>query len=128
MRMYADIKFDRAIDKLTHYISLGGYEIRIDNKNVQFDFEEYTGMIDENDQSILHCEMERLDTDTFPDAIMLEDATGPVEEIVEFYVYTGEHNDPDADPVPVALLSLEIVKNNGDKISVPDNLLGDVWK
>ena len=128
MRMYADIKFDRAIDKLTHNISLGGYEIRIDNKNVQFDFEEYTGMIDENDQSILHCEMDRLDTVTFPDAIMLEDATGPVEEIVEFYVYTGEHNDPDADPVPVALLSLEIVKNNGDKISVPDTLLGDVWK
>lgn len=100
-RMYADILFDREITD-EHYISPGGYEIRdIKGNTLQFDFEDYCGWVDKDDRRILHIEHRNLDLDCFPDAKYLDDFLSNLDEFVEFYIYTGDYDEPEINPVKV---------------------------
>lgn len=131
MKMYAKIKFDREIDVEKHYISLGGYEMTfvddhgLNPKTSGFDFFTFTGTIDEEDPTVLHCDMYELDVDTFPRASFLEHFSGNITKINEFYIYTGEDDDPEINPVE--LLSLRLVNADNNDIYVYDGILGKVF-
>lgn len=128
--MYAKIKFDREIDENLHYIVPGGYEMTFVNNlgsnptTVSFDFVSYIGNIDKKDPTILHCEMEELDDDTFPESLFIEHFLGIISEINEFYVYTGEPGEPEINPVE--LLELEL-SNGNYKIPADKKVLGKIW-
>ena len=126
MKMEATVRFDREIDPSKHYISPGGYEMTFSNgKTVQFDFMDYECAICVDNPTNILFETSTLDTGCFPDAKFLETFTGSVTDILEFYVYTGEDNEPEI--YPVELLSLRLFNNNDEEIKVDDSLLGNIW-
>lgn len=126
MEMHARIRFDREIDVSKHYIDLGGFEMTFSNGlTVGFDFAGQESDIDLHDPTILDCEMYDLDTDCFEDSEFLKDFEGSVTAISDFYVYTGEDDDPEINPVE--LLQLTIINDNYKYIEVDDSLLGRIW-
>lgn len=126
MRMEVTIKFDRDIKPEKHYISPGGYEMTFSNgKTVQFDFMDYVGSICADDSTRLTCEMCTLDTGCFPDAKFLETFTGSITEIKEFFVYTGEDNEPEINPVE--LVDLWMWNGDAKEITYDKKLLGRIW-
>ena len=103
MRMYAKILFDREIKK-EHYISPGGYEvITKDETTMQFDFCQFKGWISSDNSRILNCVFSDLDIDSFPESVNLNPKE--IMRISEFFVFTGEDDEPEIHPVK--LLSLE---------------------
>ena len=126
MRMYALIKFDRPI-KPEHIIDPGGYEMTFSNgKTVRFDFEWFEGGVDRDDNTVLACIMSILDTDSFPDSEFLKTFTGSVTEIKEFFVYTGEADDPEINPVK--LKALFLYNDNNDWIPIKRSLFADIFE
>lgn len=121
--MYADIKFDREINPEIHYISPGGYNIKAAGKEYTFDFYEFCGNKDVEDPTILHCEMRNLDTSEFPQAKEFEKVCNQVEEIIEFFVFTGEYNDPKIEAI--AVLNLAFCTDELGLIEIPKELLKD---
>lgn len=116
MKMYASIKFDREIDPSAHYISPGGYDMTFSGGlQICFDFMDYIGEIDTQDKSVLHCEMRNLDIDSFPSSKLLEDFSGEITDINEFYIYTGEYDDLQINLAEI--LSLNIINNLGEIIA-----------
>ena len=132
MKMYATISFDRDIDEDKHYISPGGYEMTfvdkhgLNPKTVSFDFFAYYANVDRKYPNVLHCEMEELDIDTFPEAKFLKHFNGMVSKINEFYIYTGEPDEPEINPVE--LLEIRLINDDGNYIHFYDGLRGQIWK
>lgn len=99
-RMRMDILFDREIEKERHYISPGGYEIaNINGDILQFDFEDFVGNIDRSNKKVLHVEQRNLDFTAFPEAMKLEQFLCDFGYFNDLYVYTGEHDEPEINPV-----------------------------
>ena len=106
-RMNFTLKFDREIDPKKHYISPGGFEITTSNGLAyQFDFNCYAGNRSKEDSSILEIEMWDLDTITFPESEKIDSMMLVDSKFTEFFVFTGEYDDPEIHPVE--LLSLEV--------------------
>lgn len=118
MRMYAKIKFDREITK-EHYIIPGGYAVKAKGKEYSFDFLDYEGYIDENDKSILHCYLKNID-DSYSDTEELKKHLHDIAEISEFFVYTGEDNEPEIRPIQ--LLEL-VIDNCEDCVNISSDIL-----
>ena len=104
-RMVMDIKFDRPINPDRHYISPGGYTIKCKDKSYSFDFMDYEGNVDKDDPTILHAEVSHLDEDYSNDLSKFN--SEKIEETEESYIYTGEGEDPEINPVEVLSLTLE---------------------
>lgn len=129
MRLCAAIKFDRQINPnhRNHYISPGGYEMKFSNgETVQFDFMDYCGNVDSKDRSILYADVEVLDTDSFPESEWLRHFTGTIDEILEFYIYTGE--DHEEEIFPVELLGLTLYNDDDIEIPISETALHSIWK
>lgn len=120
-RMYSKIKFNRPINRDTDCVSPGGYEFVMNGKTVAFDFEDFEGSISKDDPTVLEVMQKNPDYDTFPDlnSVTVEDLEN-VEKIEEFYVYTGEDDEPGSDLAPVSLLELWfwVIPQVGDKFIV----------
>lgn len=114
-RMVMDIKFDRKIDSNKHYISPGGHSFKCKGKTYSFDFMDYVGNVDKDDPTILHAEVDHLDKDYSTDLSKFN--SKKIEAIEEFYIYTGEEEDPEINPVEVLSLTLEqhLTVTNVDK-------------
>lgn len=113
-RMYADILFDREIDQGKHYISPGGYEIMNANGDtLQFDFEVFAGNIDPINKRILHVEQKHLDMAAFPDAKLLDQFLADFKGFTDFFVYTGEYDESEINPVKAYNIVFE--NQDGDK-------------
>ena len=126
MHMYGLIKFDRPIIHDKHAISIGGFEMTFDNgKTVRFDFSEFNGHIESDDPSVLNFELIGLDVDAFPDSEFLKTFAGKVTSIKEFYVYTGEAEDHEINPIE--LKALFLYNCNFERISIDRSLLKDVF-
>lgn len=104
-KMVMDIKFDRSIDTDKHYISPGGYVFVSEGKVYQFDFMDYEGSVNKDDPTILHAEVYTLDRN-YSDDLSKFNSDG-LEKIEDFYIYTGEGDDPEINPVKVLSLSIE---------------------
>ena len=108
------IRFDRPIEKGKHYISPGGYEMVFNGKTIEFDFVEYYGTIDEKDPTLFHILQRYPDYDAFPDINKLtKEDLGLLENIKEFFVYTGEYDDSEINPVKIEDLAFVVFDDNG---------------
>lgn len=101
-RMSFKLEMDRPIIEGTHYISPGGYCLRFSTlngvKEVQFDFlnSEYSIV----DERYLDYTVYGLDTGSFKDSINLVSLLRNRNyEWGEFFVYTGEYDDAEINPV-----------------------------
>ena len=120
------LQMDREIDKDKHYIiSPGGYEFKSSKSDEpsQFDFFDYAGYIDSNDKTKILFETELLDEQSFPGTIdklnksFCEDIT----EIVEFYVYTGEDEDPELNLSKI--IDISLLFTDGTKIDIKPEVI-----
>lgn len=121
MRMAAKVRFNREI-RDTDYVSPGSYEVAFRGKDgvkgFQFDFHEFEGYKDIKNHSILQFICKDLDEQTFEDMKnAVSEDFGSIEEIRDFYVYTGEPRDEGSDLAPLELLSFELeIREEGNRI------------
>lgn len=122
-RLYADVKMNRAVDKTKDYISPGGYEMVMNGKSVQFDFEESATNVDEDDPTIIHIMHKNPDYDEYEELndITAEDLRN-VTAIPEFFVYTGEPGESDLCPVRLIACAFVLPYDDWEQI----NISGDV--
>ncbi len=119
------LQMDREIDKDKHYISPGGYEFKSskNDKSLQFDFCEDSGYVDANDKTKILFECEFLDNESFPS--IYEELTKSfcenIDEIVEFYIYTGEDEDPELNLSKIIDISLLFA--DGTKIDIKPEVI-----
>jgi hypothetical protein len=120
-RMGMRIQFDHAIELDKHYISPGGYIFVCNGKSYHFDFLDYEGSVDAEDPTILYAEVYHLDENYSNklDDFVAEELT----TIEEFYIYTGEGNDAEINPI--AVLSL-IIEQNGVTTEVDKKILKSI--
>ena len=120
-KMFGSLKFDREIDKNKHYFSPGGYEFIFNGQEVMFDFCHYEGSVDKDDPKILHFEVTEPDVDSFPDLKHLEaDDFRYLDKITEFFVYTGEYDETEINPVAITQLGIEAYNESTDKYETFD--------
>ena len=105
LEMAMDIRFNRKLTK-ADYVVPGGYEMVFGGRIISFDFMDYYGSIDDDDPTILHCEMEHPDFSAFEDFrnVFSEDLRN-VSEIVECYVYIGEECDPELKEIEIIAIT-----------------------
>ncbi len=119
-RMYADIRFNRNIDSDNDFISPGGYQMKMGDKIVSFDFEEYEGTIDPKSPDVLHIECKNPDYNTFEDLMGLKkENLERVVEIPEFFVFTGEKGETDLKPIKLLSCTFCLPYDNWTNIRIP---------
>lgn len=110
------VRFDRPVDPARDSVSPGGYELRMRGEDgaeraVAFDFETFTGCIDEDDPCVVHC-MQRI-----PDFAAFEGARAITEpmlrnvvEVLEWTIATdGSYEDEESLLRPIAVTGAEFV-------------------
>ena len=122
MTMFATLQMDREIDPNRHYIGIGGFEFCFRNGvNIGFDFNSSIANVQKNPTTI-KFECDDLDCDSFPEAallgMMLSDSE--VKRIEEFYVYTGEREEPEINPEKILSLSFCV---DGRMVDIPDSII-----
>ena len=122
MTMYATLQMDREIDPNRHYIGIGGFEFCFRNGvNIGFDFNSSIANVQKNPTTI-KFECDDLDCDSFPEAALLEMllSDSEVDRIEEFYVYTGEREEPEINPEKILSLSFCV---DGRMVDIPDSII-----
>ena len=120
--MYATLQMDREIDPNRHYIGIGGFEFCFRNGvNIGFDFNSSIANVQKNPTTI-KFECDDLDCDSFPEAALLEMllSDSEVDRIEEFYVYTGEREEPEINPEKILSLSFCV---DGRMVDIPDSII-----
>ena len=105
LEMAMDIRFNQKLTK-DDYVVPGGYEMVFGGRRISFDFLDYYGSIDNDDPTILHCEMKNPNFSAFEEFwnVSSEDLRN-VCEIVECYVYIGEECDPELKEIEIVALT-----------------------
>ena len=122
MTMYATLQMDKEIDSNRHYIGIGGFEFCFRNGvNIGFDFNSSIANVQKNPTTI-KFECDDLDCDSFPEAALLEMllSDSEVDRIEEFYVYTGEREEPEINPEKILSLSFCV---DGRMVDIPDSII-----
>lgn len=113
-KMEFSIRFDRPVNE-KHYIIPGGYTIKADrphqNNNgrqsdlITFDFCDEDRYIDETDPCVMHFQVRNLDPEYGNSNEELNKTTLKTANFSEFFVYTGEDDDPEIKPVQICTLA-----------------------
>ena len=119
------LQMDREIDKDKHYVSPGGYEFKSSKSDEpsQFDFFDYAGYIDSNDKTKILFETELLDGQSFPGIIdkLNKSFCEDINEITEFYIYTGEDEDPELNLSKI--IDISLLFTDGTKIDIKPEVI-----
>ena len=123
MNMYTELVFDRPVDPKKHYISPGGFEIEfVGGKSIQFDFHDSYGNVSKENPTKIDFELCYLDTDAFPESKELENLllSDKIKSIIEFFVYTGEDDDPEINFKKIELVEFDL---DGETVEVEQDLI-----
>ena len=121
LEMAMDIRFNRKLTK-NDYVVPGGYEMVFGDRSIQFDFQNYNGSINEDNPTILHCEMEHPDFSSFEKfrSVSADDLRN-ISEIVECYVYIGDECDPELKEIEI--LAITFWPADGDPVDISDDVI-----
>ena len=121
LEMTMDIRFNRKLTK-DDYVVPGGYEMLFGDRSIQFDFQNYNGSINEDNPTILHCEMEHPDFSSFEEFCSVSaDDLRNISEIVECYVYIGDECDPELKEIEI--LAITFWPADGDPVDISDDVI-----
>lgn len=131
-RMCGDIRFNRPImlegmpeNGDGNIISLGGFNMLMDNKNVQFDFTEAEMFVYPDDPRQVHFELKNPDYDYImvngKEDCITEKMLKNVQEISDFFVYLGE-DETDLRPEKLVQISFYLPYENFKGIAVSKNV------
>lgn len=120
------LQMDREIDKDKHrIISPGGYEFKSSKSEepLQFDFFDYAGYIDSNDKTKILFETEVLDGQSFSGIIdkLNKSFCEDINEITDFYIYTGDDEDPELNLSKI--IDISLLFTNGTKIDIKPEVI-----
>ena len=120
------LQMDREIDKDKHcIISPGGYTFKSSKseKSLQFDFFDYAGYIDSNDKTKILFETELLDEQSFPGIIdkLNKSFCEDINEITDFYIYTGDDEDPELNLSKI--IDISLLFTDGTKIDIKPEVI-----
>lgn len=123
--MYADIRFNRPVDKDKDHISPGGYEFIMNGNKFNFDFEEYSGTVDPEDNCLVHMKMRNTDYESFPIAYAItERDLKKVSEIPEFFVDTYSYpEDEELKAVSIESCCFVLPYKDWEKIEISKEVL-----
>ena len=123
--MHATIKFNRPINSDVDYICPGGYSMTMAGKDVMFDFVEYKGNVDEDDATLLHVKQRWLDEDVLEESEypITKSMLSKVENISEFFVFTGYKNETDLKPISVESITFVLPDDGNKEIHVKNDVL-----
>lgn len=121
LEMTMDIRFNRKLTK-DDYVVPGGYEMVFGDRSIQFDFQNYNGSINEDNPTILHCEMEHPDFSSFEEfrSVSADDLRN-ISEIVECYVYIGDECDSELKEVEILAITFWLAE--GDAVDVSKEVI-----
>lgn len=121
LEMAMDIRFNRKLKK-DDYVVPGGYEMVFGDRSIQFDFQDYYGSINEDNPTILHCEMEHPDFSSFEEFRSVSaDVLRNISEIVECYVYIGDECDSELKEVEILAITFWLAE--GDSVDVSKEVI-----
>ena len=119
------LQMDREIDKDKNYVSPGGYEFKSSKSEepLQFDFFDYAGYIDSNDRTKILFETELLDKQSFPGIIdkLNKSFCEDINEITDFYIYTGDDEDPELNLSKI--IDVSLLFTDGTKIDIKPEVI-----
>lgn len=122
MKLEITIKFDREIVPDKYYISPGSCEMTFNNGiTTRFDFMDTVGAICEYDTTQALFECYNLDLESFPESEFLGTFNGSVTKINEVFIYTGDDEDPEINPVEV--VEMRLFNDNDEMITFPEKML-----
>lgn len=124
--MIFTLQMDREIDKDKHrIISPGGYMFKSSKseKSLQFDFFNYAGYIDSNDKTKILFETEALDKQSFPGITdkLNKSFCEDINEITDFYIYTGDDEDPELNLSKI--IDISLLFTDGTKIDIKPEVI-----
>lgn len=138
MRLLATVRFNRPVTDQDK-VSPGSYEVVFEGadgeKGYQFDFQDFYGYKSLKNPAEVQMVCENLDEQSFRNltGVGIGDL-GSIKEIREFFVWTGEANDPGSDLAPAELLglSLEVMAEGRIRnlFATPESMkaLNSAWK
>ena len=113
-RMSLVLEMDRPINPDEHYISPGGYEIN----GKPFDFYRFEGNVDKDNPRILNCYLREFDGTLGDEDEEIVITEKDIEKgFTEFYVYTGEYDDPEINVKEVKEIVFEMYDAEANEMS-----------
>ena len=120
-RMYSRIRFNRAIDRNKDNISVGGFGMTMDGKDIQFDFEEYEGSIVKEDPVVLEVIHKNPDYDCFEDLMQVtKKLLSKVTSIGEFAIEINDQEETDLKPVALEAVTFVLPYDDWREIEVSE--------
>lgn len=129
IEMELQVKFNRPVDFDKDYIVPGGYEMVMNGKPVQFDFNHNNYGISRFDSSVVIFSLSGADLECFPEFenVTIDDLQH-ISEIIECFVYLGEPGESDLKVVSVEKIVFMLPFEKTCVVNVPENVIAEFNK
>ena len=124
IEMELQVKFNREVNLNHDYILPGGYEMIMNGKSVQFDFNHVCFGVNNMDHSVGVFSLDRADYDSFPDfeKVTIDDLKN-ISSIEECFVYLGEPGESDLEVVSIEKITFLLPFEEPSVIDVPESVI-----
>ena len=129
IEMELQVKFSRPVDFNKDYIVPGGYDMVMNGKSVQFDFNHNNYGISRFDSSVVIFSLSGADLECFPEFenVTIDDLQH-ISEIIECFVYLGEPGESDLKIVSVEKITFILPFEKTCVVDVPENVIEEFNK
>lgn len=129
IEMELQVKFSRPVDFNKDYVVPGGYEMVMNGKPFQFDFNHNNYGISRFDSSVVIFSLSGADLECFPefDNVTIDDLQH-ISKIIECFVYLGEPGESDLEVVSVEKITFFLPFDEPGVIDVPENVIAEFNK
>ena len=129
IEMELQVKFSRPVDFNKDYVVPGGYEMVMNGKPVQFDFNHNNYGISRFDSSVVIFSLSGADLECFPEfeKVTIDDLQH-ISKIIECFVYLGEPGESDLEVVSVEKITFLLPFDEPGVIDVPSEVIAEFNK
>ena len=129
IEMELQVKFSRPVDFNKDYIVPGGYEMVMNGKPVQFDFNHNNYGISRFDSSVVIFSLNGADLECFPEfeKVTIDDLQH-ISKIIECFVYLGEPGESELKVVSVEKITFILPFEKTCVVDVPENVIAEFNK
>lgn len=129
IEMELQVKFSRPVDFNMDYVVPGGYEMVMNGKPVQFDFNHNNYGISRFDSSVVIFSLSGADLECFPEfeKVTIDDLQH-ISKIIECFVYLGEPGESDLKVVSVEKITFMLPFEKTCVVDVPENVIAEFNK
>jgi len=124
IEMELQVKFNREVDLNKDNIVPGGYEMVMNGKPVQFDFNHNNYGISRFDSSVVIFSLDGADIDCFPEfeKVTIDDLQH-ISKIIECFIYLGEPGESDLKVVSIEKITFMLPFEKTCVVDVSENVI-----